>query len=181
MAGQGMGEMGEGYDGRMTSFLGDYDRELDENPDEPLEFEEQFILRVPREVAEGRKGEVGLREMIKGKGLEGLEMKFLGELYILSVRIFSLYGRFEKSSSKDQWADILLKTSRSTVYNRIPKNARLESSIQSCRYISSTSPAPEPTGTSLIYRCWSLTKKSHQKPTSPLAPSIKTTTSGHTV
>jgi transcription initiation factor TFIID subunit 7 len=65
----------------MTSFLGDYDRELDGDPDEPLEFEEQFILRVPREVADGRGAEIGLREMIKGKGkgMEGIEFKFLGE------------------------------------------------------------------------------------------------------
>jgi hypothetical protein len=50
---------------------------LDDNPDEPLVFEEQFILRVPREVAE----EKGLGEMVrgKGKGLEGVEFKFLGE------------------------------------------------------------------------------------------------------
>jgi transcription initiation factor TFIID subunit 7 len=68
-------------DGRLNSFLGEYDRELD-GPDatEPLEFEEQFILRVPKEVEQGRGGEVGLREMIKGKGkgLEGIEFKFLG-------------------------------------------------------------------------------------------------------
>lgn len=64
----------------MDSFLGEYDRELDENPEEPLEFEEQFILRVPKEVADGKKGGMGLREMIKGKGLEALEMKFLGGL-----------------------------------------------------------------------------------------------------
>lgn len=70
---------GESYGGRMTSFLGEYDRELDDNPEEPLEFEEQFIMRVPKEVADGKKGEGGLREMIKGKGLEGLEMKFMGK------------------------------------------------------------------------------------------------------
>ncbi len=61
----------------MMSFLGEYDRELDEEPIEPLAFEEQFILRVPKEIAEGSKG---LREMVKGKGkgLDGVEMKFLG-------------------------------------------------------------------------------------------------------
>lgn len=61
-------------DGRKTSFLGEYDRDLDENPTEPLAFEEQFILRVPESIAGG------LREMVKGKtkGLEGVEFKFLG-------------------------------------------------------------------------------------------------------
>ena len=63
---------------RKMSFLGEYDRELDENPEDPLVFEEQFILRVPRGVAEGPNG---LREMVKGKGkgLEGVDFKFLGE------------------------------------------------------------------------------------------------------
>ncbi|KAK8850423.1 hypothetical protein IAR55_004341 [Kwoniella newhampshirensis] len=72
---------GEKSGARKTSFLGEYDRELDENTDEPLCFEEQFILRVPKEIAEG-KGEgtgTGLRDMVKGKGkgLEGVEFKFL--------------------------------------------------------------------------------------------------------
>ena len=60
--------------GRKTSFLGEYDRDLDENPTEPLAFEDQFILRVPESMAGG------LREMAKGKskGLEGVEFKFLG-------------------------------------------------------------------------------------------------------
>lgn len=64
---------------RKSSFLGEYDRELDENPEEPLVFEEQFILRVPREVSEGGNG---LREIVKGKGrgVEGVEFKFLGGL-----------------------------------------------------------------------------------------------------
>jgi transcription initiation factor TFIID subunit 7 len=56
--------------------LGEYDRELDEFPEEPLVFEEQFILRVPKEVVV----EKGLGEMVKGKGkgLESVEFKFLG-------------------------------------------------------------------------------------------------------
>jgi transcription initiation factor TFIID subunit 7 len=60
--------------GRKTSFLGEYDRDLDENPTEPLAFEEQFILRVPESMAGS------LREMVKGKtkGLDGVEFKFLG-------------------------------------------------------------------------------------------------------
>jgi transcription initiation factor TFIID subunit 7 len=60
--------------GRKTSFLGEYDRDLDENPTEPLAFEEQFILRVPESMAGS------LREMVKGKnkGLESVEFKFLG-------------------------------------------------------------------------------------------------------
>ena len=71
------GSGGDNAAGRKTSFLGEYDRELDENLEEPLCFEEQFVLRVPREVAEGANG---LREMVrgKGKGLEGVEFKFLG-------------------------------------------------------------------------------------------------------
>ena len=67
---------------RKTSFLGEYDRELDDNPEEPLVFEEQLILRVPKDVAEGIPGKEGsgLREMVKGKGkgIEGIEFKFLG-------------------------------------------------------------------------------------------------------
>ena len=60
------------------SHLGEYDRELDEDPDDPLVFEEQFILRVPKEVAEGPNG---LRESVKGKGkgLDGIEFKFVGK------------------------------------------------------------------------------------------------------
>ncbi|BEJ02973.1 hypothetical protein CcaverHIS641_0101480 [Cutaneotrichosporon cavernicola] len=65
--------------GRLNSFLGEYDRELDEHPDEPLAFEEQFILRVPQKVADGVGGEPGLRDLVrgKGKGLDGVEFKFL--------------------------------------------------------------------------------------------------------
>ena len=67
--------------GQMNSFLGLYDRDLDEDPKEPICFEEQFILRVPREIAEGSGGKEGLKDMVKGKsrGLEGVEFKFLGE------------------------------------------------------------------------------------------------------
>jgi hypothetical protein len=65
--------------GRKTSFLGEYDRDLDENPTEPLAFEEQFVLRVPESIAGN------LREMVKGKnkGLDGVEFKFLGMSYFL--------------------------------------------------------------------------------------------------
>jgi transcription initiation factor TFIID subunit 7 len=61
------------------SPIGPYDRALDEDPTEPLAFEEQFILRVPRGVAEGPNG---LKEILKGKGkgLESVEFKFLGAL-----------------------------------------------------------------------------------------------------
>lgn len=64
-----------GESARKSSFLGDYDRDLDENPSEPLVFEEQFILRVPERIAEN------LRERVKGKtkGLDGVEIKFLGK------------------------------------------------------------------------------------------------------
>ena len=74
------------------SFLGEYDRELDEDPQDPLAFEEQFILRVPKEVADGKNGEEGLREMIKGKGkgLEGVEFKFLGEDMTLAAGVVKL-------------------------------------------------------------------------------------------
>lgn len=70
----------EAEGGRKTSFLGEYDRDLDENPTEPLAFEEQFILRVPDTMAGS------LREMAKGKtkGLDGVEFKFLG-MYALSI------------------------------------------------------------------------------------------------
>jgi transcription initiation factor TFIID subunit 7 len=70
----GISKSGDEF-GRKTSFLGEYDRDLDEHPNEPLSFEEQFVLRVPDSVA-GK-----LREMVKGKGkgLEGVEFKFLGE------------------------------------------------------------------------------------------------------
>ncbi|TYJ55259.1 hypothetical protein B9479_004089 [Cryptococcus floricola] len=69
----------EASGGRMSSFMGEYDRELDEGADEPLCFEEQFVLRVPGEVAEGKGGQGGLKDMVKGKGksLEGIEFKFL--------------------------------------------------------------------------------------------------------
>lgn len=75
--------------GRYTSFLGEYDRELDENPEEALAFEEQWILRVPREIADGKGGEMGLRDAVRGKGrgLEGVEFKFLGGLSSLLVLI----------------------------------------------------------------------------------------------
>jgi hypothetical protein len=70
-------------EGRKTSFLGEYDRDLDENPTEPLAFEEQFILRVPESIAGG------LREMVKGKtkGLEGVEFKFLGTYGFTAAKV----------------------------------------------------------------------------------------------
>jgi len=81
----GGGNGNESSGGRMMSFLGEYDRELDENPEDPLAFEEQFILRVPKEIAEGTTGNgkvEGLRELVKGKGkgLDGIEFKFFGKL-----------------------------------------------------------------------------------------------------
>ena len=73
---KGAGAKSEAEGGSQLSFLGEYDRELDEDPKDPLAFEEQFILRVPREIADGPSG---LREAVKGKGkgLDGLEFKFL--------------------------------------------------------------------------------------------------------
>lgn len=81
---------GEAAGGRQTSFLGEYDRELDEHPEEPLAFEEQFILRVPQDVADGRGDRIGLRDLIKGKGkgLEGVEFKMLGE-FDVGVQLMS--------------------------------------------------------------------------------------------
>lgn len=74
-----------GASGEGTSFLGDYDRELDEHPEEPLAFEEQFILRVPKEVAEGTPGKhgEGLRDLIKNRKIDNgdVSFKFLGGLF----------------------------------------------------------------------------------------------------
>jgi hypothetical protein len=65
-----------------TSFLGDYDRDIDSDEEE-IEFEEQFILRVPagkpseemRElVRENGKG----KDKGKGKGVEDVWFKFKG-------------------------------------------------------------------------------------------------------
>lgn len=67
--------------GQTSHIFGAYDRDLDEDPDEPLVFEEQFILRVPQEVLEGDKehGVKGLAEMVKAKNeIEGVSIKFKG-------------------------------------------------------------------------------------------------------
>ena len=68
---------GKGRGGRYSSFLGEYDRELDTDEEE-IVFEEQFILRMP----EGDASEK-LRGMVKEKGpkkgLEDVWFKFKGE------------------------------------------------------------------------------------------------------
>jgi hypothetical protein len=61
-----------------TSFLGDYDRDIDSDEEE-IEFEEQFILRVPagkpsEEMRENGKG----KDKGKGKGVEDVWFKFKG-------------------------------------------------------------------------------------------------------
>jgi transcription initiation factor TFIID subunit 7 len=61
---------------------GYYDRGLDEDKEEPMVFEEQFILRVPDEVLKGdpAAGVKGLREaVLSRKPIEGVSFKFKGE------------------------------------------------------------------------------------------------------
>jgi transcription initiation factor TFIID subunit 7 len=126
----GSGGPGDGGGGRKSSFLGEYDRELDENLDEPLVFEEQFILRVPREVAEGKEG---LRERVWGTGwgLDGVEFKFLGGCFgwvlVLSwcFRMGALMDmgfRFETSGIQDQRDDLLEQACGFTLYRREPED-----------------------------------------------------------
>lgn len=67
--------------GQTSHIFGDYNRDLESDPEEPLVFEEQFILRVPQEVLEGDKehGVKGLAEMVKAKKeIEGVSIKFKG-------------------------------------------------------------------------------------------------------
>ncbi len=68
--------------GLYKILMGDYDRSLDENPDEPIMFEEQFILRVPEEVADGDQaaGIQGLAELVNAKkDIPGVSLKFKGQ------------------------------------------------------------------------------------------------------
>ncbi|KAJ9125647.1 hypothetical protein QFC22_000609 [Naganishia vaughanmartiniae] len=65
--------------GHFMSPFGEYTRELDEDPEEPLAFEEQFILRVPKEVAMGdsKKGIKGLNQLLdERKEIDGVWFKF---------------------------------------------------------------------------------------------------------
>lgn len=67
--------------GHFMSPFGEYTRELDDDPDEPLAFEEQFILRVPKEVAMGdpKKGVKGLNQLLdERKEVDGVWFKFKG-------------------------------------------------------------------------------------------------------
>jgi transcription initiation factor TFIID subunit 7 len=67
--------------GHFMSPFGEYTRELDEDPEEPLAFEEQFILRVPKEVAMGdsKRGVKGLNQLLdERKEVEGVWFKFKG-------------------------------------------------------------------------------------------------------
>ena len=102
--------------GRKTSFLGEYDRDLDENPTEPLAFEEQFILRVPESMAGN------LREMVKGKtkGLDAVEFKFLGMFQ--SCIAVCLTFRYAQGSIQIRGKDICFKASRSAKHHREPEN-----------------------------------------------------------
>lgn len=68
--------------GHFMSPFGEYTRELDDDPEEPLAFEEQFILRVPKEVAMGdpKKGVKGLNQLLdERKEVDGVWFKFKGE------------------------------------------------------------------------------------------------------
>lgn len=67
--------------GHFMSPFGEYTRELDEDPEEPLAFEEQFILRVPKEVAMGdpKRGVKGLNQLLdERKEVDGVWFKFKG-------------------------------------------------------------------------------------------------------
>jgi transcription initiation factor TFIID subunit 7 len=66
----------------VDSPYGYYDRGLDDDKEEPLAFEEQFILRVNDEILKGdpEAGVKGLREAVMSrKPLEGVSFKFKGE------------------------------------------------------------------------------------------------------
>lgn len=66
----------------MTSFLGNYSREADSDDDEPLVFEEQFILRVPDRVVRGdkEKGIKGIKTLLEEKKeVNNASFKFKGE------------------------------------------------------------------------------------------------------
>ena len=119
---------GKGEDKGMTgsSYLGFYDRELDEDPEEPLNFEEQFILRVPRDIAEGRDGKEGLKELVKGKGkgLEGIEFKFFGEPVHSHTQVSKLIARLPPSRLQDQRGDLRVEAGRLAQYHRIAKDVR---------------------------------------------------------
>jgi transcription initiation factor TFIID subunit 7 len=72
--------------GHFMSPFGEYTRELDEDPEEPLAFEEQFILRVPKEVAMGdpKRGIKGLNQLLdERKEIDGVWFKFKGECIAL--------------------------------------------------------------------------------------------------
>lgn len=66
-----------------SSFLGDYDRDIDSDEEE-IEFEEQFILRVPpgkpsEEMRSLVRDKGKEKEKGKGKGIEDVWFKFKGE------------------------------------------------------------------------------------------------------
>ncbi|CDZ97428.1 Transcription initiation factor TFIID, subunit TAF7 [Phaffia rhodozyma] len=62
--------------GGYNSFLGEYDRELDSD-DEEIEFEEQFILRLPEGApAQDLRALLGKKGKNKEKALEGIWFKF---------------------------------------------------------------------------------------------------------
>jgi transcription initiation factor TFIID subunit 7 len=75
------GEVQKVQGGKLTSFLGNYSREADSDPDEPLVFEEQFILRVPDKVVRGdkEKGIKGIKTLLEEKKeVNNASFKFKG-------------------------------------------------------------------------------------------------------
>ena len=75
--------------GHFMSPFGEYTRELDEDPEEPIAFEEQFILRVPKEVAMGdpKRGVKGLNQLLdERKEVDGVWFKFKGTRAMNSSR-----------------------------------------------------------------------------------------------
>lgn len=123
---------------KNTSFLGEYDRELDDDPTEPLHFEEHFILRVPKEVAVG-KGDgtgTGLRELAKGKGkgLEGIEFKFLGRH---SLHTFTKAHRVRSSQSglPVQRQELRFQAGRFAQHHRGAEDVRQKSLLQDSRHL----------------------------------------------
>jgi len=75
------GEVQKVQGAKLTSFLGNYSREADSDPEEPLVFEEQFILRVPDKVVRGdkEKGIKGIKTLLEEKKeVNNASFKFKG-------------------------------------------------------------------------------------------------------
>lgn len=83
--------MGGRSGGQFTSFLGDYDREIDTD-DEEIEFEEHFILKVPEgKPAEEMMNYVADNGKGKNKAAEELWFKFKGvcDRFLASLRLLT--------------------------------------------------------------------------------------------